>query len=163
MQALASGGMTIGAACLGDLDAIQSLEAASFSTDRLSRRSLRSFIRAPNQPLIVAKIGAGLAGYALVALRKGGLAARLYSLAVDPALGRRGVGRALLEACEHYARAHGRNALRLEVRYDNASAIALYEKMGYRRFGRYEHYYADGATALRFEKRLEASTPRSAA
>jgi ribosomal protein S18 acetylase RimI-like enzyme len=47
--------------------------------------------------------------------------------------------------------------LRLEVRYDNASAIALYEKMGYRQFGQYERYYEDGAAALRFEKRLDSA------
>jgi len=107
--------------------------------------------------LIVAKFGDRLAGYALIALRKGGKSARLYSLAVDPAQGRRGVGRALLQACERYARAHGCAALRLEVRYDNASAIALYEKTGYRHFAQCDGYYADGAAALRFEKRLEAA------
>ena len=107
--------------------------------------------------MIVAKFGETLAGYALVAVRKGGKTARLYSLAVDPKQGRRGVGRALLQACERYARARDLSALRLEVRYDNASAIALYEKMGYRQFGQYEGYYADGGAALRFEKRLDAA------
>ena len=75
-------------------------------------------------------------------------------MAVDPRRGRRGVGRELLNACERYARAHGRTALRLEVRYDNVPAIALYEKLVYRQFGNYPGYYADGAEALRFEKRL---------
>ena len=153
----ASGGMTVHAASLDDLDTIEALELAAFPGDRLSRRSLRGFIRAAHRPLIVAKFGDRLAGYALIALRKGGKSARLYSLAVDPAQGRRGVGRALLQACERYARAHGCDALRLEVRYDNASAIALYEKMGYRQFAQYEGYYDDGAAALRFEKRLDAA------
>ena len=40
------------------------------------------------------------------------------------------------------------------MRYDNAPAIALYEKLGYRQFGNYPGYYADGAEALRFEKQL---------
>jgi hypothetical protein len=40
------------------------------------------------------------------------------------------------------------------VRYDNASAIALYESSGFRQFGEHTHYYADGATALRYEKAL---------
>jgi ribosomal protein S18 acetylase RimI-like enzyme len=156
MQTHAFGGIVVRAASLGELDAIHALEVAAFPDDRLSRRSLHAFIAAPHRPLIVAKFGDALAGYALLAVRKGGKTARLYSLAVDPAQARRGVGRALLQACERYARAHGRSALRLEVRDDNASAIALYEKMGYRHFGRYEDYYADGAVALRFEKRLEA-------
>ncbi len=155
MQMGASGGMMVCSASLDDLEAIQALEFAAFPTDRLSRRSLRGFIRAPHRPLIVAKFGEKLAGYALIALRRGSTSARLYSLAVDPKQGRRGVGRALLQACERYARAHDCGAVRLEVRYDNASAIALYEKMGYRQFGHYDGYYADGAAALRFEKRLD--------
>ena len=38
------------------------------------------------------------------------------------------------------------------------SAIALYESSGFRQFGEHAHYYADGATALRYEKSL---APRS--
>jgi ribosomal-protein-alanine acetyltransferase len=154
MNTHVAGGMTIGPASLDDLDAIEALEAAAFPGDRLSRRSLRAFIRAPSRPLIVARFGDRLAGYALLSARKDGRTARIYSLAVEPAQARRGVGRALLQACERYARARGREALRLEVRYDNPAAIALYEKMGFRPFGRYAGYYEDGGVALRFEKRL---------
>jgi [ribosomal protein S18]-alanine N-acetyltransferase len=135
-----------------DLDAIARLENGSFETDRVSRRSLREFLRAPHRPVIAATINDELAGYALVALRKGARAVRIYSLAVDARFARRGVGRMLLQACESYARRHRREALTLEVRYDNASAIALYESCGFRQFGEHAHYYADGATALRYEK-----------
>ena len=163
MNTHVAGGMTIGAASLDDLDAIEALEAAAFTGDRLSRRSLRAFIRAPRRPLIVARFGNRLAGYALLSARGGGRTARIYSLAVDPAQARRGVGRALLQACERYARAHGLEALRLEVRYDNPAAIALYEKIGFRPFGRYPGYYEDGAAALRFEKRLAPAADATAA
>ena len=137
-----------------DLDAIARLENESFESDRVSRRSLREFLRAPHRPLIVATIDDELAGYALVSLRKGARVLRIYSLAVDARFARRGVGRALLQACEAYARRRRREALTLEVRYDNASAIALYESCGFRQFGEHAHYYADGATALRYEKSL---------
>jgi ribosomal-protein-alanine N-acetyltransferase len=146
--------LDIRAAELGDLDAIMALELTVFATDRLSRRSLRAFILSPRRPLIVAKTDEALAGYALVSLRERASAARLYSIAVDRRNGRRGVGRALMAASEDYAAAHGRRALRLEVRSDNAAAIALYVRLGFRQFGHYENYYADGATALRFEKQL---------
>jgi [ribosomal protein S18]-alanine N-acetyltransferase len=145
---------TIRPARLSNLDAILRLEDKVFDGDRLSRRSLRAFIASSRQPLLAAFCDDKLAGYALVALRAGSRVARLYSIAVDPDLGRRGVGRALLHACEHYARRHGRHALRLEVRHDNAAAIALYERFNYRRFGRRENYYDDGAPALRLEKAL---------
>lgn len=154
--------ISIRAAELSDLAAILALEHAVFSTDRLSRRSLRAFILAPQRPLRVAIADKVLAGYALIALRKGSTAARLYSIAVDPQNGRRGVGSALMSACEHYAATHGRHLLRLEVRSDNAPAIALYERLGFRQFGRYEAYYADGATALRFERPIGKPARRSA-
>ena len=137
-----------------DLDAIARLENESFETDRVSRRSLREFLRAPHRPLIAATIDDELAGYVLVSLRKGARALRVYSLAVDARFARRGVGRALLQACETYARRHRRAAITLEVRYDNVAAMALYESCGFRQFGEHAHYYADGATALRYEKPL---------
>jgi [ribosomal protein S18]-alanine N-acetyltransferase len=143
-----------------DLDAIARLENGSFESDRVSRRSLREFLRAPHRPVITATINDELAGYALVALRKSARAVRIYSLAVDARFARRGVGRTLLQACEAYARRHRREALTLEVRYDNTSAIALYESCGFRQFGEHAHYYADGATALRYEKSLLAAPQR---
>jgi ribosomal-protein-alanine N-acetyltransferase len=149
--------VSIRAAEPGDLDAILALELAVFSTDRLSRRSLRAFIASPHRPLLVAISNEGLAGYALIALRRREAVARLYSIAVDRRSGRRGIGRALMAACERYAREHGRRALRLEVRADNGPAIALYERLGFHQFGHYDNYYADGAKALRFEKQLAAA------
>jgi [ribosomal protein S18]-alanine N-acetyltransferase len=147
-------GIVVREARPSDLDAITRLENDSFDTDRVSRRSLREFLRAKPRPVTAATIDGELAGYALVALRKGTRSARIYSLAVHTRFARRGVGRALLQACEAYARRHRRSALTLEVRYDNASAIALYESSGFRQVGEYTHYYADGATALRYEKSL---------
>ena len=48
----------------------------------------------------------------------------------------------------------------LEARYDNSSAIALYESSGFRQFGEHARYYADGATALRYEKSLIPASRR---
>jgi [ribosomal protein S18]-alanine N-acetyltransferase len=143
-----------------DLDAIARLENESFETDRVSRRSLREFLRAAHRPVIAAIIDDELAGYALVSLRKTSRALRIYSIAVDARFARRGVGRALVMACEAYARRHRRAALTLEVRYDNASAIALYESSGFRQFGEHARYYADGAAALRYEKSLIPASGR---
>jgi len=139
---------------ISDLDAIFALECASFEGDRLSWRALRRFLKAPHRPLLVARSGGRVIGYVVISLTPHARSARVYSLAVEASQARRGVGRELLHAAERYARAHGRDALRLEARYDNAPAIALYERLGYRNFGRYPGYYADGAEALRFEKAL---------
>ncbi len=148
------GGLVVRDAVIGDLDAIAKLERDSFPEDRVSQQSFANHLRAPQRPVIAATIDGALAGYVLIALRRGGRSARIYSIAVDPRFGRRGVGATLLAAAEKFALRHEREAVTLEVRYDNAPAIALYEKCGYRQFGEHEDYYSDGATALRYKKVL---------
>src|SRR5690606_4818792 len=93
-------------------------------------------------------------GYAMILFRAGAALARLYSLAVAAGEAGKGYGRALLAAAEKAAMEHDRILLRLEVREDNAPAIALYKTAGYHRIGRVADYYADGMAALRFEKLL---------
>jgi ribosomal protein S18 acetylase RimI-like enzyme len=140
----------------GDLAALIAIETAVFRTDQLSRRSLRHFLASPTAALIVADDGSErLAGYALVLFPPRSLLARLYSIAVAPHLGRRGLGPLLLAAAEDAAKRHGRRAMRLEVHEHNTRAIARYEKSGYRFFGRHRDYYGDHGDALRFEKLLD--------
>ena len=137
-----------------DLDALERLENAAFDADRLSRRSLRRFLSVPTTATPVAVCSGALAGYAMVGFRATSRAARVFSLAVDPGRGRRGIGRALLEACEARARARGCVEVRLEVRADNAAAVALYRGAGYEQFATLDDYYEDGAAALRFRRAL---------
>lgn len=146
--------MAIRRARRADLAALVAIETASFTTDRLSRRSLKYFLAAANARIVVAEIRGVLAGYALVAFRKGSASARLYSIATDPDFRGRNLGVALLRAAEKLARKRGVSSMRLEVRCRNRRAIALYEREGYRRFGRLEDYYEDGAPAFRYEKAL---------
>ena len=137
-----------------DVAALVALERAVFTTDVLSRRSFRHFLATPLASLIVAEKSAELAGYVLVLYPPHSTLARLYSIAVAPQVGRRGVGPLLLAAAEEAARRRRRRAVRLEVREHNTRAIARYEKSGYRLFGRHHDYYDDHADALRFEKPL---------
>ncbi len=57
----------------------------------------------------------------------------LWSLAVDPAAGVPGVGEALTRALAEHFRSAGRAYIDLSVAHDNAAAIALYEKLDFRR------------------------------
>jgi ribosomal-protein-alanine N-acetyltransferase len=148
------GGLVVREAGIADLDAIAKLERESFPEDQVSRRSFAYYLRSPERPVIAVTIEGELAGYVLIALTKGGRSARIYSIAVDPRFARRGVGAALIAATERFALRHELEAVTLEVRYDNAAAIALYEKCGFRPFGEHEDYYSDGAAALRYKKVL---------
>ena len=104
---------------------------------------------------MLAAVEAGtLLGKAVVFVRRGTDIARLYSIAVADAARGRGLGVALLTAAERAARKRGAARMRLEVRQDNAAAIRLYERQGYRRFGARAHFYEDGGDAWRYEKIL---------
>jgi ribosomal-protein-alanine acetyltransferase len=144
----------------GDLAALVTIETAAFATDRLSERSFRHFLASPTAALIIADDGSDrLAGYALVLFLPRSTLGRLYSIAVAPHLNGHGIGSRLLAAAEDAAKQHGRQAMRLEVHENNALAIALYQKSGYRFFGRRRDYYGDHGDALRFEKPLDARRP----
>src|SRR5262245_32445344 len=103
----------------GDIDALIDLEHRVFATDRLSRRSLRQFLQSRSAEVIVAEHGERLAGTAIVLFRPRSLLARLYSIAVAPAMGGRGVAAMLLAAAEAAAAARGCRAIRLEVHVTN--------------------------------------------
>jgi ribosomal protein S18 acetylase RimI-like enzyme len=146
----------------GDVDALAALEHRVFATDRLSRRSLQRFLTSPAADVLVAQDESGLVGNAIVLFRPRSLIARLYSIAVAPAMGGRGVGAMLLAAAEAAALARGCRAIRLEVHVTNHAAISRYRKSGYREFSRLRRYYEDGGDALRFEKRLHLTAPAAA-
>ena len=137
-----------------DLDALLAVEQAVFTTDILSRRSFRRFLATTGATLIVAEAAGKIAGYALVLYPPRSMFARLYSIAVAPHIGRRGIGPLLLAGAERAARRRGRRVMRLEVHEHNGRAIARYEKSSYRLFGRHRRYYDDRGDALRFEKPL---------
>ncbi|GAB3032822.1 hypothetical protein GCM10027285_14520 [Oleiagrimonas citrea] len=137
-----------------DLDALLALEERSFNGDQLSRRQYRRHLRSATARLLVASHRELLIGSALLLFRQNSPAARLYSLAIDPAVRGQGLGRLLLDAVEQEAREHDCERVRLEVRADNAAAQALYERCGYTRCGQRTGYYEDGADALLYEKPL---------
>lgn len=137
-----------------DLSRLLQLEEQSFQQDRLSPRSLRRLLGVPSAEVLVAEEEGALLGYALLLFRQGSEVARLYSLAISPWARGRGLGGGLMEQIEQRASARGCARLRLEVRVDNDVAIGLYERRGYRRFGRIAGYYEDGGDAWRYEKPL---------
>jgi [ribosomal protein S18]-alanine N-acetyltransferase len=149
--------ITIRKGTLADLDRLVAIENAAFQGDRLTRRSLRAHLTKRTVSLLVAEANMDglprVVGYALIAFRKGSKKARLYSIAGDPQH-RIGTGKRLIAACEEEAARRGAESLVLEVRGDNARAIALYAERGYAKFATIPDYYEDGAAALRYEKRL---------
>ncbi|GAB3097499.1 GNAT family N-acetyltransferase/peptidase C39 family protein [Pseudomaricurvus hydrocarbonicus] len=150
-------------ASLHDLDALDALEKQCFDSDRLSRRSLRHWIKAHHGLMLLAEGGQGLLGYGLVWLHKGTRLARLYSLAVAPQARGQRIATQLLTCLEQKASERGRIFMRLEVAKSNRSAIALYQSQGYRVFGEFSDYYEDHDDALRMQKRIRFARTENAA
>lgn len=137
-----------------DLDSLVALEASSFDHDRVSRAQFRRHIASASAEVLVAEELGQVHGGALLFFRRGAKKARLYSIAVAHVARGHGLGAALLNAAERDARDRGCTAMQLEVRTDNAAAIALYEKHGYRRRQRVPGFYENGMDAWRYEKQL---------
>ncbi len=143
-------------ATLRDLDALLALER-DFPGDRLSRRGFRHLLTNANAEVYVGVANDRVIGNAVVLYRNGAKCARLYSIVVASSARGCGVATALIRAVEAAARRRGAERVCLEVRTDNAAAIRLYEKLGYRATRRIKRYYDDGQDALRFEGVVHAS------
>jgi len=65
------------------------------------------------------------------------------TVGVHPDQRRHGLGLQLMQAAHEWARTRAGTIAHLEVRAGNAAAIALYERLGYRRVGIRKEYYAD--------------------
>lgn len=74
--------------------------------------------------------------------------AEILTLAVSPAVRRRGVARGLVEAAVGAARIAGADMMFLEVADDNLAAIGLYETAGFMRAGLRRGYYDRGPQGL---------------
>ncbi|MBU2380360.1 MAG: GNAT family N-acetyltransferase [Alphaproteobacteria bacterium] len=80
--------------------------------------------------IFIAEIdGAPVGCCSLMAMPDGGF--EVGKMAVDGTARGRGLGRAMLEACEEYARAAGAPRLYLETNAAQAHAIAIYHRFGF--------------------------------
>ncbi|WP_428381156.1 GNAT family N-acetyltransferase [Nevskia ramosa] len=150
--AASAGGIRRGS--LADVEAVLALEAL-FPSDRMSRRSVRRFLSVPSAQLLIAEdTNADVVGNLVWLRRKGGHAARIYSVVVAPAARGQRWGERLVAAMETAAAASGCARATLEVRADNIAARALYAKLGYREVQTLPGYYDDGSDGLRLSKTL---------
>jgi ribosomal-protein-alanine N-acetyltransferase len=94
-------------------------------------------------PAVFALMSRARRGFAMAWAAAGD--AELITVAVVPEARRQGVGAELVSAAGILAKTRGAASMHLEVAEDNASARALYAKLGYDEVGRRASYYVRGA------------------
>jgi ribosomal-protein-alanine N-acetyltransferase len=143
--------MEIQPASLRDLNALRRLEHAIFEKDTWSLLDLMAVLTWPEVIRLKAVEDGEMVGFVAGDPRPSQDVCWIANIGVDPRYQHRGIGRALLRACENrmkFSRA------RLTVRMSNNNAISLYEKEGYRGVDIWKQYYNDGEDGLVMEKVL---------
>lgn len=138
-----------------DLRAIRRLDCAVFPRDAYPWYEILALLILPGTVNFKAVTARGqLVGHVAGDPRPSQGVSWIVTIAVDPAHQRRGLGGRLLRACED---ALPTSHIRLTVRVGNASAIAFYQKRGYRERSVWHGYYRDGEDGIIMGKNKEAS------
>ena len=128
-----------------DIESVHALESALFPVDAWSAEQFWGELAQPTRAYVVAERDGSVVGYGgVMAIAP---TADLQTIAVAAGEQGRGTGRVLLEALIELAMQAQCTELLLEVRSDNAPAIALYERRGFDRIALRRDYYAPGVDA----------------
>jgi ribosomal-protein-alanine N-acetyltransferase len=143
--------MQITRASILDLNALHKLEKESFAKDAWPLLDLIAVLTFPNVIRFKATEDNQMIGFIAGDPRPNDGWGWVATIAVDPRFRLRGIGRALLRACEKELSVP---RVRLTVRTSNQGAITMYEKEGYQTIDIWQNYYNDGEPAMVMEKVL---------
>lgn len=142
-----------------DLPTIFALEQQGFEPrQRWSEKSWSDELEADNRVVLVGDTAgqeAGSTTTGVITVQVVGGVAELIRIVVGSATRRTGVGRTLLAAGIAAARESEADEMLLEVRHDNAAALALYVAFGFEEIARRNNYYGGGVDAVVMRLELE--------
>jgi ribosomal-protein-alanine N-acetyltransferase len=142
-----------------DLPAVRALQAGAFGGEAWSDAQVDEELGRPGGIFLVDVRDGELVGFTVGWVVFEDL--HLLQVATSPRLRRQGVGRGLVHALME--RARGARQGLLEVHAANASAIALYESLGWIPVARRAAYYKDGGDALVYRAGIPLRDPASPA
>jgi [ribosomal protein S18]-alanine N-acetyltransferase len=140
-----------------DFDELYTIEEVCFAPpQRFTRRYMRDLIASSDSATWIAENRGRMAGFAILewTQQAAGVIAYIATIEVLPEWRGRGIGAELLRRLEGSANAERAVAIWLHVDAENADAIRLYERLGYRNTGRAEDYYARNRPAAIYSKSL---------
>mgnify|MGYP001454408013 CR=1 FL=1 len=137
-----------------DLNALRKLEVACFEKDAWPLFDLIAVLSFPDVIRLKAVEAGHMLGFVAGDPRPSEGFAWVATIGVDPRFQRRGIGSALLHACEDRMRSTQVARVRLTVRVSNHGAITLYEQEHYQTIDIWRGYYNDGEDGMVMEKKL---------
>lgn len=139
-----------------DLQKLYEIDQSCFAAGiSYSKSELGRFISHRNSMTWVAEEGKEIVGFLIADRHPTMLLGHIITIDVVEAWRRKGVGTALMDAAEEWARQRRFISISLETAEDNLPAQAFYERRGYTRFERLDNYYADGTAAWTMVKKFK--------
>lgn len=141
----------------GDFEDLYAIEELCFKLpERFSRRYMRQVIGSRSAVTWVAEEGGKMTGFGIVESTQQlpGIVAYILTIEVLREWREQGIGAELLHKLEVSASDRNAIAIWLHVDAENAPAIRLYERSGYRNSGRAEHFYSRNRPAIIYVKDL---------
>ena len=129
-----------------DIPAVHAIETSIFMTDPWSVEQFWSELSQPTRRYFVAEIDGAIVGYAGSFVLTPEADVQTMGVAADQR--GRGIGALLLTTLIEQAIQAQATQLILEVRSDNAAAIAMYQRFGFERISSRPNYYAPDVDAL---------------
>jgi ribosomal protein S18 acetylase RimI-like enzyme len=145
--------ITLRAYAPADFETLYEIDQACYEPAiAYSRRELRNYLRFPGADCLVAEADGNIVGFVVTAHGKSW--GYIVTIDVLSPYRRHGIGTMLLAEAERHLAADGVREIALETATDNASAIAFWQKHGYRKRGVKKGYYPGGRDAFSMNKLL---------
>ena len=142
-----------------DLPVLVSMERVLFADSPWSMGQFKEeFKGVPNSRyfLVATNNADEIVGYAAVLVVAPGVEADVLTVAVLPDYTRQGIATHFMNELEKWSQNKQALAMMLEVGVENASAIALYKKLGYQTIATRKNYYGPGLDAFVMRKEFGA-------
>ena len=147
--------ITIEDASVKLLDKLYEIEKHCFEKEAFTKQQIAYLLTDYNAIGLAARVNGEITGFVIgrIDIVRNVPFGHILTVDIAPSYRRKGIAQKLLHDIEVIFKEKGAKECRLEVREDNAAAVNLYQKLGYKKMGKLEKYYGD-AHGLYLKKTL---------
>ena len=141
-----------------DLGTLHEIERECFTRDAFTLDQIAFLLENPDSFCLVALVNETVVGF-IIGQKQDSSGTRIghvYTLDVVTDYRRKGIGHQLVIELERLFNEKNVKDCYLEVDVENAGALSLYRKLGYKELKRLKNYYSKGVDGVRLRKRLAA-------